>query len=171
MNAKCKKRLGKRGVQIPSARNGWRMQSARRESGSSSRSHHHVMGLRYSTGLKSPLPTPQSGQTQSSGSSSNGVPAAMPLSGSPTAGSYSYPHTSQMYFFIVVEFYGLIEIYNCTIRIDSIRLQRYEKILNNANDEREFCKRNSINCTNFSHFAKIPIYSYCKIQKNVVPLQ
>ena len=46
------------------------------------------------------LPTPQSGQTQSSGRDSNGVPGAMPCSSSPTAGSYSYPHTSQMYFAI-----------------------------------------------------------------------
>lgn len=41
----------------------------------------------YSSGLKSPFPTPQMGQTQSSGMSSNAVPAAMPLSGSPVAGS------------------------------------------------------------------------------------
>ena len=33
------------------------------------------------------LPTPQSGQTQSSGTSSQAVPAATPLSGSPTSGS------------------------------------------------------------------------------------
>ena len=32
-------------------------------------------------------PTPQSGQTQSSGTSSQGVPGATPLSGSPTSGS------------------------------------------------------------------------------------
>ena len=32
------------------------------------------------------LPTPQSGQTQSSGRDSNGVPGAIPLSGSPAAG-------------------------------------------------------------------------------------
>ena len=37
----------------------------------------------------SSLPTPQVGQTQSSGRSSNAVPGAMPLSGSPTSGSYS----------------------------------------------------------------------------------
>ena len=35
------------------------------------------------------FPTPQMGQTQSSGRSSNAVPGAIPLSGSPTAGSYS----------------------------------------------------------------------------------
>ena len=40
-----------------------------------------------STGSKSSLPTPQSGQTQSSGISSNAVPGAIPPSGSPTAGS------------------------------------------------------------------------------------
>ena len=36
---------------------------------------------------KSSLPTPQRGQTQSAGMSSNAVPGSMPLSGSPTAGS------------------------------------------------------------------------------------
>ena len=39
--------------------------------------------------LSRTLPTPQIGQTQSSGRSSNAVPGAMPFSGSPTAGSYS----------------------------------------------------------------------------------
>lgn len=38
---------------------------------------------------KSPLPTPQIGQTQSSGRSSKAVPAGTSESGSPTAGSYS----------------------------------------------------------------------------------
>jgi len=37
--------------------------------------------------LKSSLPTPHKGHTKSSGKSSNLVPAAMPLSGSPTASS------------------------------------------------------------------------------------
>jgi len=45
--------------------------------------------------------TPQSGHTQSSGISSNAVPGAMPLSGSPTSGSYTYPHVSHTYFFII----------------------------------------------------------------------
>ena len=40
-----------------------------------------------STNSKSSLVTPQSGQDQSSGIASNGVPGAIPLSGSPTAGS------------------------------------------------------------------------------------
>jgi hypothetical protein len=39
------------------------------------------------------LPTPHKGQTQSSGTSSQAVPGAMPLSGSPASGSYTYPHT------------------------------------------------------------------------------
>ena len=39
------------------------------------------------SGLKSDLETPQTGQTQSSGTSSQAVPGAIPLSGSPTAGS------------------------------------------------------------------------------------
>ena len=51
---------------------------------------------------KSSLPTPQSGHTQSSGRSSNAVPGAMPLSGSPTSGSYTYPQVSQTYFFIIL---------------------------------------------------------------------
>lgn len=41
----------------------------------------------YSSFANSSLPTPQIGQTQSSGRSSNAVPGAIPLSGSPTAGS------------------------------------------------------------------------------------
>ena len=43
----------------------------------------------YSSGEKSSLPTPQIGHTQSSGMSSNAVPGAIPLSGSPTSGSYT----------------------------------------------------------------------------------
>ena len=42
----------------------------------------------YTSSNKS-LPTEQSGQTQSAGKSANDVPAGIPLSGSPTAGSYS----------------------------------------------------------------------------------
>ncbi len=44
------------------------------------------------------LSTPHSGQVQLEGRSSKAVPGAMPLSGSPTAGSYTYPHMSQTYF-------------------------------------------------------------------------
>ena len=54
--------------------------------------HAALMGLTVrqpSTGENMSLPTPHRGQVQSSGSSSKGVPGAMPLSGSPTAGSYS----------------------------------------------------------------------------------
>ena len=40
------------------------------------------------------LPTPQMGQTQSAGSSSNALPSSL--------GSYSYPQTSQMYFAIII---------------------------------------------------------------------
>ena len=40
---------------------------------------------------KASLPSPHTGQTQSDGTSSHFVPGATPLSGSPTAGSYSYP--------------------------------------------------------------------------------
>ena len=38
-------------------------------------------------GTQSSVPTPQTGQHQSSGISANAVPGAMPLSGSPSAGS------------------------------------------------------------------------------------
>ena len=41
----------------------------------------------YSSGLNWSLPTEQRGQVQSSGTSSQGVPGATPLSGSPTSGS------------------------------------------------------------------------------------
>lgn len=62
-----------------------------------------------STGLKSSLPTPQSGQAQSSGRSSNAVPGSIPFSGSPTAGSYTQSHTLQTYFFsIFFLFYRLM---------------------------------------------------------------
>lgn len=43
------------------------------------------------------FPTPHNGHFQSSGSSSKGVPGAIPLSGSPSSGLYSYPQTSQIY--------------------------------------------------------------------------
>jgi hypothetical protein len=42
--------------------------------------------------LKLIFAAPQTGQTQLSGRSSNLVPGLMPLSGSPAAGSYTYPH-------------------------------------------------------------------------------
>lgn len=48
---------------------------------------HRFLGGQSSTGLKSSLPTPQTGHTQSSGMSSNAVPGSMSESGSPTAGS------------------------------------------------------------------------------------
>ncbi len=43
--------------------------------------------IAYSSGEKRSLPAPHSGQSQSSGTSANAVPASTPLSGSPTAGS------------------------------------------------------------------------------------
>ena len=39
--------------------------------------------------VNSSLPNPHTGHTQSAGKSSKAVPGAIPLSGSPTAGSYS----------------------------------------------------------------------------------
>ena len=43
----------------------------------------------YLTGEKCSFVTPHSGHVQSSGMSSKAVPGAMPLSGSPAAGSYT----------------------------------------------------------------------------------
>src|SRR4030042_1425635 len=43
------------------------------------------------------FPAPHTGHTQSPGNFSKGVPAFTPLSGSPTAGSYTYPHTEHTY--------------------------------------------------------------------------
>jgi hypothetical protein len=48
------------------------------------------------------LDAPQTGQTQLSGRSSNLVPGLIPLSGSPAAGSYTYPHTPQTYRFMII---------------------------------------------------------------------
>ena len=42
-----------------------------------------------SSGTKTSFPRPHIGHNQSSGKSSNAVPGAIPLSGSPTSGSYS----------------------------------------------------------------------------------
>ena len=55
----------------------------------------------YYSATNTSFPIPQIGQTQSSGRSSNAVPGAIPLSGSPTSGSYTYPHGSQTYFCIL----------------------------------------------------------------------
>ena len=54
-----------------------------------------------STGENSSFPTEQSGHSKSSGRSSKAVPAGIPASGTPTAGSYSQPQTSHTYFFII----------------------------------------------------------------------
>ena len=45
--------------------------------------------LFYQASEKTSLPSPQTGQVQSSETSSQAVPGATPLSGSPTAGSYT----------------------------------------------------------------------------------
>ena len=57
----------------------------------------------YSSFSKASLSNPQTGQTKSSGRSSQAVPGSMPLSGSPRAGSYSYPQ-GQTYFIILIPF-------------------------------------------------------------------
>ena len=56
---------------------------------------------------KALLSRPQTGQTKSSGTSSQAVPGAMPQSGSPTAGSYSYPqgHTYFIMILLVFQYY------------------------------------------------------------------
>ena len=46
------------------------------------------------------MPTPHRGHSKSSGRSSNFVPGAMPISGSPFSSSYIQPHAWQKYFFI-----------------------------------------------------------------------
>ena len=53
------------------------------------------------SGSNMSFPTAQTGHAQSSGISSNAVPGATPESGSPVAGSYTYPQTVHTYFFIV----------------------------------------------------------------------
>ena len=52
------------------------------------------------------LPTPQTGQVKSSGSSSHFVPGCIPLSESPAVSSYIYPHTHS--YFIKLPPYCLI---------------------------------------------------------------
>lgn len=66
------------------------------------------------------FPTPQMGQTQSSGSSLNALPS--------TLGSYSYPQTSQMYFAIDVVFNVIVFVFS---------VQRYKKYLTYANKYRK----------------------------------
>ena len=61
-----------------------------------------LLSIYSSTKSKSSLVTPQRGQDQSSGIASNGVPGAIPLSGSPTAGSYIQLQTVHTYFFIIL---------------------------------------------------------------------
>ena len=56
-----------------------------------------VYRICYFIGSKSAAPCLQSGHTKSSGSSSNFVPGAIPLSGSPTASSYVYPQRVHTY--------------------------------------------------------------------------
>src|SRR4030066_2492408 len=51
----------------------------------------------YLISSNSSFPTPHRGQIQSSGRAENGVPGFPPLSGSPTAGSYTYAHTMHIH--------------------------------------------------------------------------
>ncbi len=66
---------------------------------------HRMTTLYSSTRENWSMPTPQSGQVQSSGNCSKGIPGEIPPSGSPDAGSYTHPHTSHTYFFIIVIFW------------------------------------------------------------------
>ncbi len=50
--------------------------------------------------LKSSLLTPHTGHSKSAGTSSHGVPAGIPASGTPTAGSYTQPQMSHLYFIV-----------------------------------------------------------------------
>jgi hypothetical protein len=54
-----------------------------------------------SIGSKSAFEAPHSGHDQSAGKSSNAVPGAIPLSGSPSAGSYTWLQIMQRYFFFI----------------------------------------------------------------------
>lgn len=74
----------------------------------------HRFFVRTYSWLKESLPRPHRGHTQSSGRSSKAVPAAMPLSGSPTAGSYTYPQASHTYLAMFVSSL-LFYISSCTI--------------------------------------------------------
>src|SRR5512139_747210 len=53
-----------------------------------------------STSSNSPFFTPQTGHSQSSGRLSKGVPGSTPPSGSPFSGSYTYPQTTHLHFFM-----------------------------------------------------------------------
>ena len=73
----------------------------------------------YSTGANSSFPTPHSGHTQSSGRSSKAVPGSIPLSGSPSSGSYTYPQGPHSYFCMLSTSF-LILILIIIINIDYI---------------------------------------------------
>ena len=53
------------------------------------------------SGENSLLGASQMGHTKSSGKDSKSTPGAMPLSGTPSAGSYIHPQILQTYFFII----------------------------------------------------------------------
>ena len=80
---------------------GWRMEQKRLFRYRRTALDFRIYQFFYSTGEKSSFPTPQRGHTQSSGISSKAVPACIPLSGSPWAGSYMCPQTLHSYFFMI----------------------------------------------------------------------
>lgn len=56
----------------------------------------------YSVGKNMDFGCLHTGQRQSAGRFSNGVPAGMPFFGSPMAGSYTQPHFAHFIFFMIV---------------------------------------------------------------------
>lgn len=93
----------------------------------------------YSVSLNSSLPTPQSGQAQSAGRSSNAVPGAIPLSGSPTAGSYTYPQTSQTYFFIIaLRLFRSRSLFSCCLGVFSLSRSSLLSLLGSLSSS-DFC--------------------------------
>jgi hypothetical protein len=63
---------------------------------------------RQSRGSKTSLPRTHSGHSQSSGKSSKGVPGGTPLSGSPSAGSYTYEHALHCHFCMSITFVRVV---------------------------------------------------------------
>ena len=76
----------------------------------------------YASGSNWSLSAPQTGHTQSSGRSSNAVPAAMPFSGSPIAGSYIYPQTVHTYLPIYILLYSKYGIVIVVIIVQADKL-------------------------------------------------
>lgn len=63
----------------------------------------------YSVGKNMDLGCLQTGQRQSAGRFSNGVPGGMPFFGSPMAGSYIQPHFAHFIFFMMIVFCKMVD--------------------------------------------------------------